>query len=200
MKKILSIVATSLFATSAFGAASLAATAPASMAPKNTVVKTSPQKTVMSDVKDTDESGYLSVNAGMFDVDQNDNGSSMLGLEYRFGQLAQKPFGYGLRPVVGAFINSDKGRYAYGGIQWEFDILPHQLYIIPSTAVGAYAAGDDSKKLGGTVEFRSGVEVAYQLECGHRIGLAFDHISNAGIYNDNPGTETLTLSYSIPVN
>ena len=29
---------------------------------------------------------------------------------------------------------------------------------------------------------------------------SISHISNAGIYDKNPGTENLTLNYSIPLN
>ncbi len=34
---------------------------------------------------------------------------------------------------------------------------------------------------------------------GSRLGLAFGHISNAGLDDDNPGTEILNLYYHIPV-
>lgn len=71
--------------------------------------------------------------------------------------------------------------------------------LTPSFAVGAYEDGD-GKDLGGTLEFRSAVELSYRLDDRARLGLAFDHISNASIYDDNPGTESLVLMYAIPLN
>ena len=49
------------------------------------------------------------------------------------------------------------------------------------------------------LEFRSGIEVAWRFDNRSRLGVEFTHISNAGIYDRNPGTETLTVNYSIPL-
>ncbi|MBT5810587.1 MAG: acyloxyacyl hydrolase, partial [Rhodospirillaceae bacterium] len=57
----------------------------------------------------------------------------------------------------------------------------------------------DGKDLGNTVEFRSGVELAYRLDDRARLGVAFHHISNASLSDNNPGTETLTLTFSLPL-
>ncbi len=47
--------------------------------------------------------------------------------------------------------------------------------------------------LGGPVAFRSGVEVGFQNRDGWRFGLSYDHRSNAGIHEENPGIETLQM-------
>ncbi|WP_136443477.1 acyloxyacyl hydrolase [Pacificoceanicola onchidii] len=52
--------------------------------------------------------------------------------------------------------------------------------------------------LGGPIEFRSGIELGYENRRGWRYGLSYDHRSNAGIYDDNPGIETVQLRVSIP--
>ena len=52
--------------------------------------------------------------------------------------------------------------------------------------------------LGGPVEFRSGLELGYESDRGWRIGLGFDHRSNAGIESRNPGLETVHLRLSVP--
>ena len=54
------------------------------------------------------------------------------------------------------------------------------------------------EKLGNTIEFRTTLEVSYQLKNSNRIGLSFGHISNANLGNKNPGVEILSLSYHIP--
>ena len=53
--------------------------------------------------------------------------------------------------------------------------------------------------LGGAVEFRSGIEIGYENRAGWRYGLSYDHRSNAGIYRDNPGVETVQFRVTIPL-
>ncbi|OZA01556.1 MAG: hypothetical protein B7Y02_17545 [Rhodobacterales bacterium 17-64-5] len=56
----------------------------------------------------------------------------------------------------------------------------------------------DGPDLGGPVEFRSGVEIGFIANNGLRFGLSYDHRSNGGIYEDNPGLETVQLRLSVP--
>ena len=71
-----------------------------------------------------------------------------------------------------------------------------KFIITPSFGAGIYDDGD-GKKLGNSIEFRSTLEVSYQLENKNRIGLSFGHISNANIAERNPGVEVISLSYQI---
>jgi hypothetical protein len=64
--------------------------------------------------------------------------------------------------------------------------------------VGAYHEGN-GKDLGGTLEFRSGLELAYRFDDRSRLGLEISHRSNASIYEDNPGEETLMVFYHLPL-
>lgn len=99
-------------------------------------------------------------------------------------------------PVAGAMASAQGALYAYGGFR--FDLPVGRRWIVtPSWAAGLYYAGkEDGKDLGGVVEFRSGVELAYQLGERSRLGLCLYHLSNGGFYDFNPGTESLTLTYS----
>ena len=45
----------------------------------------------------------------------------------------------------------------------------------------------------------SGIELDYQFQNTQRLGVALNHLSNAGIYSHNPGEENVILTYSIPV-
>ena len=67
----------------------------------------------------------------------------------------------------------------------------------PNIGVGLYDEGD-GKKLGSSIEFRSGLELSYELENERRIGISISHISNASIGDKNPGTEIISISYQIP--
>ena len=62
--------------------------------------------------------------------------------------------------------------------------------------MGAFSKGN-GKDLGHEIEFRSTLEISYQLKNKNRIGLSVGHLSNAGIGDINPGTEILSLSYQV---
>ena len=130
---------------------------------------------------------------GKFNALRNNDHATQYGLEYRFDDIT-----HGVRPIVGAFGTSDGGAYGYAGFNWDVELLPKQLYIIPNFAVGAYSKGS-GKDLGGALEFRSGIELDYQLPNTHRVGIALNHLSNASIYNKNPGEESVIVTYSVPV-
>ena len=53
------------------------------------------------------------------------------------------------------------------------------------------------KKLGNSIEFRTTLEISYQLKNNNRIGLSFGHISNSNLGANNPGVEILSLSYQV---
>jgi lipid A 3-O-deacylase len=136
---------------------------------------------------------YLSGSVGWFDIIDQDNESTHLGLEYRFN-----PWQYGFRPTVGANLTTDGALYGYGGFHWDVPLVDNELYLVPNFVAGLYSEGD-GKDLGGAIQFRSGIELQYQMPNTHRVGVAFNHISNASIYDKNPGVETLLINYSVPM-
>ena len=138
-----------------------------------------------------DDPEFLSFEAGAFDVNDDDT-TAMLGVQYRsdWKDLI-------LTPMVGGFITAEGGLYGYGGVFVDI-FLGRRVVLRPSFAVGAYSDGDGTD-LGGWLEFRSAAELAWRFDDRSRLGLEFAHLSNAGIYDVNPGTETLTLNYSVPL-
>jgi lipid A 3-O-deacylase len=137
---------------------------------------------------------YLSLNVGQFNALRSGTDDTIqFGAEYRFSEWM-----YGVRPIVGAFGTGDGGAYGYAGFNWDVALLPNQLYLVPNFAVGAYSEGD-GKDLGGALEFRSGIELDYQFPNRHQIGIALNHLSNASIYDKNPGVESVMVIYSVPV-
>ena len=139
----------------------------------------------------TDHKGYISFGLGYFDI--NDNKSTA---EFRIERRMNKSL-WMAQPFVGVMASGDAAIYGYGGIA--FDWMLSNLILTPSFAVGGYLDGD-GKDLGHTIEFRSALEIAYQFSDRHRLGLMFYHLSNASLADNNPGTEVLSLSYSIPFN
>ena len=81
---------------------------------------------------------------------------------------------------------------------WDTFIGKSPFYTELHAMPGLYAAGDDFD-LGGPIEFRSGIEFGYESRGGWRYALSYDHRSNAGIYDDNPGVETVQFRVSMPL-
>ncbi|MDH3316794.1 MAG: acyloxyacyl hydrolase [Gammaproteobacteria bacterium] len=137
--------------------------------------------------------GMLMIGVGGFDAlwprDSVGNGTSaLLNVEYRFGK---KLFYLGL--VTGVLVNSDSGGFVYVGNY--VDIRYKKFIATPLLSVGAYSQGA-GPDLGGTLEFRSSITFAYELEDKSRIGVGIAHISNASIHDENPGENEILVSYS----
>jgi len=84
------------------------------------------------------------------------------------------------------------------GHVYDIDTPISALDIQLHAMTGLYEKGQGTD-LGGPIEFRSGIEVAYHLENGMRLGLGWDHRSNLEIYARNPGVEMVHVRLSIPL-
>jgi lipid A 3-O-deacylase len=133
----------------------------------------------------------IALGAGDIDFDHKEPAGELRG-EYRFAQGF-----YFIKPMIGAFGTTRHQVYVYGGFRLDFVFLDHYA-VTPNAAVGYYSRGN-GKDLGSPVEFKTGVELAYRFDNAARLGIAFDHISNAGLTKLNPGTEQLLLVLSWPV-
>jgi hypothetical protein len=139
-----------------------------------------------------EEQSLLAGGVGAFDLIQDDDTAMDFRIEYRHGSGL-----WFFKPWFGLEGTSDGGFYGLGGILADFNLTPN-LILTPSIGAGAYAEGD-GKDLGHVIEFRSQIELAYRFDNASRIGLAFSHISNAGLGTENPGTEVINLYYALPV-
>ena len=138
-----------------------------------------------------DDPGLLALGAGAFDFLHNNKATEFRG-EYRFADGL-----YFLKPVLGVLATTRSSVYAYGGVRIDWVIADH--YVIMPVATAGYYSKGDGKDLGSPVEFKTGAEFAYRFDAGWRVGVAFDHISNAGLTKRNPGTELLLLMVSLPI-
>lgn len=148
---------------------------------------------IAADEDNTTSAGWA-LSAGLFDIGQTEKATEV-GVEYRF--VARRFWRFDLKPTLGVSGNEDGAFWAYGGFRVDFALGSGGNWLLtPNFAVSLYEQGD-SKDLGHTLEFRSGLELARRLRNGHRLGLALYHLSNASISEDNPGEESLILSYSL---
>jgi hypothetical protein len=135
---------------------------------------------------------FLTVGVGYFDINKQDNAAADFRLEYRHGEKF-----WIFKPWAGVEATSDGGFYGAAGILMDI-YFGKRVVLTPSFGAGYYANGS-GKDLGHAVEFRSQIELGYRFDDRSRLSLAFSHISNASIGDDNPGVEILNLYYSLPL-
>jgi lipid A 3-O-deacylase len=139
------------------------------------------------------DAAHVSLGVGYFDVFQQDETAA----EFR-GELRTnwRLLGF-LDPFIGGSVTTDTSVYGYFGFKTDLYFGDH-FVLMPSAAVGAYGRGS-GKDLGSVLEFRTGAEFAWRFENRSRLGLGIHHISNASVGDINPGTEIVSINYSIPL-
>lgn len=150
--------------------------------------------------------------AGAANVLDDGEVAALGGVEARW-DLFRLPLGQRhlpIEPALGLTANRDGGTYGY--LSFRLDVaetlaaltggepLPpateRRWRLIGYTGLGHYRAGDEGRDLGGPIQFRSGLELSRRAGPRSRLGLSFDHLSNAGIYDSNRGSESLVLTWS----
>jgi lipid A 3-O-deacylase len=139
-----------------------------------------------------DGPNLLALGIGGFDIVRFNEPAADVRLEYRHGQGI-----WIFKPWLGLEATSAGTVYGVGGILSDF-ALGRRIVVTPSIGIGAWYRGG-GLDLGSVVEFRSQLELAYRFDDEQRLGVAFSHISNAGIGNHNTGVEIATLYYSMPI-
>ena len=155
--------------------------------------------------------GYDVFGIGIYDV-KFDGSSSNYATDIRFERRfdntlvdigpEEDNFFY-LKPFAGIEVTTDSALYVLGGIYLEDNLgklltgNQNKWNFTPSFGLGYYDDGD-GKKLGNKLEFRTTLEMSYQLKNDDRIGISLGHISNANIGNKNPGVEIISFSYQKP--
>ena len=143
-------------------------------------------------IADTDKN-YLSTSIGQFDINDTKD-SAEYRIEYLKGSISKlSPGNLSLKPFYGAMINGDDGKYFFFFFIKDI-VLSDKTYLTPSFAIGYYDQGK-SKDLGYDLEFRSQLEISYKLESMNRIAISINHISNASLGEQNPGVESMVISF-----
>jgi hypothetical protein len=139
----------------------------------------------------------IATGAGVFDINPDRKKTdaarnAQLQGEYRFGDVA-----WIFAPFVGLMGTSAGAFYGYAG--FGFDVNFGANWVVTPTFAGGYWYHGDGLNLGSWWEFRSGAEFDYRFANRSRLGLAFYHISNAGLTKQNPGEQALLLVYAVPL-
>ena len=134
---------------------------------------------------------YIAISSAVFDILQQTNPSFESRVEFRFGKV-----NLGGHPFSGLMVNSEGAMHIYLGLYYDISLTDF-LFITPSFAPGLYAK-NNSKDLKFALEFQSQIEISFKFANGARVGVSFNHISNATLGEENPGVESLALTYIIP--
>jgi lipid A 3-O-deacylase len=139
----------------------------------------------------------IGIVAGAFNINPNNKHrysqtSAQLQGEYRFGDVL-----WIFAPFVGLMGTSAGGFYGYGGFGFDVNFGP--AWVATPTFAGGYYYRGTGTNLGSWWEFRSGVEFDHRFEDRSRLGIAFYHMSNAGLAKSNQGEQALLLVYSVPL-
>ncbi len=134
----------------------------------------------------------LNIFTGMFDFSDVKQKASLLGLQHQNDELFRESFLGKLSPITGGFITENNAIYLYTGVQAEYDL--GFLTITPSFAPGYYSYGD-GKDLGYPLEFKSEVQVSFNLSDNTHLGMSYNHISNASLGTKNPGANSYMFNF-----
>lgn len=138
-------------------------------------------------------SGWIIASGGVFNIashadKSNDKREAELGLEWR-----GRPRAFGLQPNLGLAGHDGGGGYAFAGLRRDFE-FSRRWGVSLGFAVSLFEAGDGID-LGGPVEFRSSFEIFANVGEASRIGIDYYHMSNARLYDANPGANSLVVFY-----
>lgn len=104
-------------------------------------------------------------------------------------------------PTIGFHANTEGDTsQVYGGFTWLFD-LGWNIFAGGSLGLSLHDGKEsttsfDRKELGLRVLFRESAELGVRLTDRHALSIMLDHISNAGIDENNEGLDTVGIRYT----
>jgi len=144
------------------------------------------------EIKDNNLDTKFSVYSGMFDFSDDGKKSALIGFQHQNENLNRDTFLGNISPITGVMITADNAGYIYTGVQAQYKIGP--LSITPSFTPGLYHYGD-GKDLGHMLEFKSEVQLSIDFSQNSKLGLSYNHISNASLGDKNPGANSYMFNF-----
>ena len=134
----------------------------------------------------------LNLYTGMFDFSDGKQASALVGLQHQNDELFRDSFLGKISPLTGGFITEKSAFYVYTRAQAEYNL--GLIKITPSFAPGYYNYGD-GKDLGSALEFKSEVQLSFDLGNSTELGMSYNHISNASLGDKNPGANSYMFNF-----
>jgi len=129
---------------------------------------------------------------GMFDFSDHKQAAGLFGFQHQSDDLFRESFLGKISPITGGFLTENSAAYVYTGAQAEYDL--GLITITPSFAPGYYNSGD-GKDLGHALEFKSEVQMTFNLSETTEFGMSYNHISNASLGDKNPGANSYMINF-----
>ena len=137
---------------------------------------------------------WFAVAVGEHDIKTSDN-TFEFGLEFR-----GRPGLWGLGITGGISVTQSPSEYpkqeafwVWAGTRRNFPLGASRKTWVTVGFAGSLYDGGDGKDAGGTFEFRTNVELSYARSSTVRLGLNLYHLSNGGIYEKNPGFNSMVV-------
>ena len=144
------------------------------------------------ELKIVEKNTEFNVYSGMFDFSDNSKRSTLIGFQHQNENLNRNTFLGNLSPITGALITADNAGYIYTGVQAQYKI--GVLNITPSFTPGLYHEGN-GKDLGHMLEFKSEVQLSFDLSKNTELGFSYNHLSNASLGDKNPGANSYMFNF-----
>ena len=129
---------------------------------------------------------------GNFDFSDDKQSAMLVGFQHQNENLERNTFIGNISPITGGFITENSAVYVYTGFEWNIDM--GALEFTPSFAPGLYHKGD-GKDLGHALEFKSEIQFSYNSSENTKIGISYNHVSNASIGDKNPGANSYMFNF-----
>ena len=130
--------------------------------------------------------------SGTFDFSDDGKKAGLYGIEHQNKNFYKDTIFGRITPVTGAMITLDSATYIYTGIEANYSVGP--INITPSFTPGLYRQGD-GKDLGHPIEFKSEVQLSFDLSEGSNLGMSYNHVSNASLGKKNPGANSYMFNF-----
>jgi hypothetical protein len=116
----------------------------------------------------------------------------LVGFQHQNENLERDTFIGNISPITGGFMTENSATYIYTGFEWNIDM--GALTFTPSFAPGLYHEGD-GKDLGHVLEFKSEIQFSYDLSKNAKVGVSYNHVSNASLGDKNPGANSYMFNF-----
>ena len=148
--------------------------------------------------------GELKTSLFQFDVEHEDQQAISLGFNYSFDHSYATPVGK-VEPLLGVFMTEYYAGMVYAGAKIDYKI--GRLIVTPSFSPGIYSYGSDkrqedgtkkgrSKNLGQILNFKSQIDIGFDIGSLGVLSLGLSHISNGDLAEHNPGVNNYHFNFS----
>ena len=130
---------------------------------------------------------------GNFDFSDDKQKAILFGFQHQDENLNRNTILGNISPVTGGFVTDNSAAYIYTGIEWNVD-MGNSMKFTPSFAPGLYHEGN-GKDLGHVLEFKSEVQLSYEVSDKTNFGVSYNHVSNASLGDKNPGANSYMFNF-----